>query len=383
MSQLVPNNNVVRGVLRRLRPPCSRSSTLNYTFSFDQRVNPGTTLAFPSGESARAAGDGRVFAVGSLKPFWAFSPGSTHASNQSYQVVIEHGAGIKTVVHGLQSVSVSAGQRVTRGQVLGATLNTEVFFAVLFNDSPYDPSSINRHFKTQDGNKVVGQGGKLRFAPDIAVRDLSNGIMSTLINGLRYFVPLTCAKPPFLVNIDFNGNGQKTGLAATGFSATDYWNVYTPVDFTQTNNYIGCIGSTFNISPVVPLQNYAGALSTVRLERVSPMTDDAGNDVRFDAMLSTWIGGDNGAPIENTFKIKGLPAGTYTVYLYAGESSETTDFYTWVNSGTPTPYSLTPTAATSFILNDNYIAPQFVLSAQDVLTIKAVGYWAGMQIRRT
>jgi hypothetical protein len=54
-----------------------------------------------------------------------------------------------------------------------------------------------------------------------------------------------------------------------------------------------------------------------------------------------------------------------------------------VNSGTPALASVTPTAATSFILNDNYVAPQFVLSAQDVLTIKAVGHWAGMQIRRT
>ena len=383
MSQLVPNNSAVRGVLRRLRPPCSRSATLSYTFSFDQRVNPGLTLQFPSGESARAAGGGRVVGSGSLKPFWAYLPGSTHATNNSYQVVIDHGAGVRTVVHGLQSVAVGVGQNVTRGQVLGTTLNSEVFFAVLFNESPYDPTSINRHFSSQDGNKVIGQGGMLRYAPDIGVRDLSDGIMSTLISGLRYFVPLTCAKPPFLVNIDFNGNGEKVGLAATGISASDYWNVYTAVDFTQTNNYIGCIGSTFNISPVVPLQNYAGVLSTARLERVSPMTDDAGSDDRFDEMLSTWIGGDNGAPIENTFKVKGLPAGTYTVYLYAGESGETTDFYTFVNSGTPALASVTPTAATSFILNDNYVAPQFVLSAQDVLTIKAVGYWAGMQIRRT
>jgi hypothetical protein len=384
MSKLVPNTPVVRGILRRLRPPCARSIGLRFPYTLAQRVNPGITVAFPANESAVACGSGKVVAVQPVQPFWAYSADSPHATKNSYQVVIDHGGEVRTVVHGMSSVVVRSGQQVSRGDVLGTPLTTEVFMAVLFNGNAYDPQTINRHFKAQNGNIVVGQGGLLRYAPDLKIRDLSDGIVSTLVNGYRYFVAATCAKPDFLVNVDFDGSGQKVGLAATGIATTDYWNVYTPVAFTETEvvpaDYFGCAGSEFSINPVVFLQNYDGQTSTVRLERVSPMTTDSGGQTRFDAMLSTWIGNDD--PVENTFKVKGIPAGTYRLYLYAGDVGALSEFYVSVNNGGPTTYSITPTLNLAFVQNNNYIIHEFVLSAYDVVTVKCVGPWSGMQIER-
>jgi hypothetical protein len=384
VNKLTATTSQVRGILRRLRPPSGRPLSLRFPYTFDQKANPGITVSFQSGESAIAMGNGTVTAAQPVQPFWAFSPGSLHASRSSYQVVIDHGFEVRTVVHGLSSVNVRVGQAVTRGEVIGTPLTDEVFLAVLYHGNAYDPQSVSRHFKAQNGNIVVNQGGFLRYAPDFTVRDLSDGIISTLVNGVRYFVPRDCQSPPFLLNIDFNGNGSKEGLAAVGISGSDFWNVYTPVEFIETevipDGYIGCIGSEFNISPMLDLRNYDAVTSVIRMERISPMSVQGGSAVRFDPMLSTWIGGSD--PVTNVIKLRGVPAGTFKLYLYTGEVGALTDFYVSINGGAPSTASATPTANNSFVENNNYVVFDLVLSAYAVLTIQGVGSWSGLQLKR-
>jgi hypothetical protein len=645
--KLISNLPQAKGILRRMRIPCARSVALRFQFTLDQRVNPGITVAFPEGEDAVAPGNGTVIAAETVAPFWAFSPGSAHATSNSYQVVIDHGFGLKTVVHGLQSVAVNVGQSVSRGQALGTPLTTEVFFAILYNGSPYDPMGINRHFTAQNGNVVPGQGGYFRFSPDFKVRDLSNNKVSTLIDGTRYFVNDNCSKPPVLINVDFNGSGNKVGLAATGIGPTDYWNVYTPVAFTAevdvvtpsgvgnglssalqayykfdetsgnaadssgngrhliehgtietdsgklgnsrrhdasedddyfstpsaawntfgandftiafwfkpgttfdisqdmliiskwdfsakmswfidydrgtypfdhamlfwgsedginffeivktefyefpdlnkwyfiyvkrsagvvtisltgedlttlnpgdsaayagtlfdnstvplsvgavfngTNNpdtsqdtggsidelgfwstglstgeldslfnggegfnftefndtangslifgVSGCGGTNFSSSPVAFLNDYTNTSYPVRLERVSPMSADAGAGSSFDPMLADYIGGYSGTAISNSFKLKGAPGGNFDLYLYSDKTSGTlaSTFRVGVNGASPTVKQNTPTGATTFIESNNYVKYNLSLTAGDVVDITVEGFWSGMQLFR-
>jgi hypothetical protein len=391
MNKLVANTPQVRGILRRLRPPCSRSIGLHFPYSFAQRVNPGITVAFPAGENVIACGDGKVIAAQLVQPFWAFSPDSPHATKNSYQVVIDHGSEVRTVVHGMSSVSVQVGQSVTRGDVLGTPLTEEVFMAVLFQGNAYDPQTINRHFKVQNGNIVVGQGGLLRYAPDFAIRDLSDGIISTLVDGWRYFVNDDCSMPNVLVNIAFNGNGSKTGLAANGIAATDFWNVYTPVSFDQVvvttgGGYgYGCVGLEFTNDPVVYLLDYAQVETPIWFERQF-MVSNAGTSSRFDPMLSRWAGGYNsGTPYENTFSLRDVPPGNYVLYLYANEGTppDTSTFYVSVDNGAPTVKTNTPTGTAAFVVDRNYVQYPLTLTAKSTIHIRCYGYIAGLQIKRS
>jgi hypothetical protein len=389
MNKLVGNTSQVRGILRRLRPPCSRSLALHFPYTFDQRVNPGITVGFPAGESVLACGAGTVIAAQSVKPFWACSQGSTHEFKNSYQVVIDHGGDVRTVLHGMSSVAVNAGQVVARGDVIGAPQTDEIFIAVLYQGNAYDPQTINRHFKVQNGNIVIGQGGLIRYAPDFVIRDLSDGIVSTLINGWRYFVPGDCAKPNVLVNIDFNGAGNKAGAAATGILSTDYWNVYTPISFDQVTvtkgGGYGCVGVEFTNDPVVYLLDYLQRETPIWFERQF-MVSNAGTSSRFDRMLSTWAGGYNvGVPYENTFSLRDVPPGNYVLYLYANEGTapNTSTFYVSVDAGSPTVKTNTPTSTAAFVDNRNYVQFPLTLAAQGTIHIRCYGYIAGLQLKRS
>lgn len=362
---------------------------LRYPYSFDQRSNPGFTLAHAVGETTViASGDGKVVAVGPLPPFWAFSTGSPHTNNSSYQVVIDHGSGVSTVVHGLINVQVRVGDLVARGDALGSAFTEEIFFAVLHNGNAYDPASLNRHFRTQNGNEIVGQGGLLRFAPDRIARDLSNSVLSTLVTGTRYFYNALCSKSRLLVNIDFSGNGQKIGLAADGISSSDYWNVYAPQVFQETvftGPIYYCGGADYNVDPVVFLDDYARVRSNIRLERVAPLTADAGSTSAWDHMLSTWVGGyPGGTPVQSSFKLKGFTAGTYRIYLYANQKNgaQASDFYVSVNMDAPVHLTNNPTGVLSFVLNDNYVKTDVVLSDDDVVLITVIGFLSGIQVKR-
>jgi hypothetical protein len=387
MNKLVANTPAVRGILRRLRPPCPRSIGLHFPYSFAQRVNPGITVAFPANESVVACGSGVVVAAQPTKPFWAFSPGSAHASKNSYQVVIDHGSDVRTVLHGMSSITVAVGDAVNRGDVIGTPLAEEVFMAILYQGNAYDPQSINRHFKVQNGNIVLGQGGLLRYAPDFSVRDLSDGIVSTLVDGWRYFVNDDCEMPDVLVNIAFNGNGSKSGAAVTGIETTDFWNVYTPVSFEAVSVTVGygCVGYEFTDDPVVYLLDYAQLETPIWFER-QIMVSNAGTSSRFDPMLSRWAGGYNaGTPYENTFSLRDVPPGDYVLYLYANEGTvpDTSTFYVSVDSGGPTIKTNTPIGTAAFVNNRNYVQFPLTLAAKSTIHIKCYGYIAGLQIRRS
>lgn len=389
MNKLVGNTSQVRGILRRLRPPCGRSLALHFPYTFDQRVNPGITVGFPAGENVIACGSGTVIAAQPVKPFWASTAGSVHERKNSYQVVIDHGGDVRTVLHGMSSVAVNAGQAVSRGDTIGTPQSDEIFIAVLYHGNTHDPQTINRHFKVQNGNIVVGQGGLIRYSPDFTIRDLSDGIVSTLINGWRYFVPETCAKPNVLVNIDFNGAGNKSGLAATGILPSDYWNVYTPISFDQVvvtkGGGYGCVGIEFTNEPVVYLLDYLSLETPIWFERQF-MVSNAGTSTRFDPMLSRWAGGYNaGTPYENTFSLRDVPPGNYVLYLYANEGTapNTSTFYVSVDAGAPTVKTNTPTATAAFVDNRNYVQFPLTLAAQGTIHIRCYGYIAGLQIKRS
>lgn len=142
----------------------------------------------------------------------------------------------------------------------------------------------------------------------------------------------------------------------------------------------------YSADPVLPLRDSTGAKSVIKLERVNPLTADAGSGASFDPMLGTWVGGLDGmlVPITNGFRLLDIPQGTYNLYLYAGESvGDTTDFYLSVNGD---PYSLksaTPTGAVSFVENDNYVLfDNLVLVKGSTLDIRVLGFLAGLQLRR-
>lgn len=142
----------------------------------------------------------------------------------------------------------------------------------------------------------------------------------------------------------------------------------------------------YSADPIIPLRDSYGNKSVIKLERVDPLTADAGTDVSFDPMVATWIGGVDGmlVPILNGFRLLDIPQGKYNLYLYAGgEIGEVTDFYLSINGA---PYSLktaTQQQSPSFIENDNYVLfDNLVLYAGSILDIRVLGFLAGLQLRR-
>lgn len=142
----------------------------------------------------------------------------------------------------------------------------------------------------------------------------------------------------------------------------------------------------YSADPVIPLRDHKGAKSVVRLERVDPLTVDAGSGSSFDDMLSTWVGGLDGlsVPILNGFRLLDIPQGKYHLYLYAGESvGDDTDFYLSKNG---LPYELktaSPTGSLTFVEDDNYVVfEDLVLHRGSTLDIRVLGFLAGLQLRR-
>ena len=93
----------------------------------------------------------------------------------------------------------------------------------------------------------------------------------------------------------------------------------------------------YSADPVIPLRDSNGNRSVIKLERVEPLTADAGAGAEFDPMLSTWVGGFDGfmVPVSNTFRLTSIPPGAYNLYLYASPAGAPTDFYAAVNSASP------------------------------------------------
>lgn len=232
------------GILSKLRPPFSRSATLLFLFTGEDRVNPGITVEMAASEPAVAPGDGTVTKIYTAVPFWQTSDEVLRRTTV-YHVQIDHGGHVTTLVGGMSSVDIIPGQTVSRGDKLGDLFTNQLFFSAACAGKAINPVMIGQHWLPQNGNVVTGQSGKIRFAPDRQARDLSAGVTASWASGVQYFEQP--APAPFLINIDFNGTGSKTGLAATGISSTDYWNVYTPVSFTGTIS-TACQGSIYTDS---------------------------------------------------------------------------------------------------------------------------------------
>lgn len=392
-------------VLRRLRLPSARPALLLFPYTPEGAANSGITVELAAGEPAVAAGAGTVEDVYTALPQFQTTDPSLRSSAAGH-VLIDHGGQIKTLVGGLENTVVHKGQTVLRGDRLGDLKGSQLFFSASVGRKTVNPLTISRHWLPQNGNIVTGQGGHIRFAPDRIVRDLSNGISVTLTNGVKYFrQALTPA--PFLVNVDFNGGGTKTGPAATGVTDADHWNVYTPVDFTAAASatcYYGTGSSygywfgygygygygvidfkTFTSDPVLCLAGYDGLPSNVLLERIAPLFSASGSGACWDSMLATWIGGYIGpVPYENTFRIRNIPSGSYDLFLYANQGAlpEASTFYAATGTGLPTAKGNSPTVSSVFVEDGNYVKFQLTVPAGGYITFKAVGYLSGMQLQR-
>lgn len=380
-------------VLARLRPPFARSATMLFPYTREGAVNSGITVETVSGEPAVAPGTGKVRSVYTELPKFQTTDTSLPRTTV-WHVAIDHGGHVVTLIGGFTSVFVVPGQTVYRGDALGTLFTNQLFFSAAVAGKTINPLGINPRWILQNGNVVVGQGGKLRFGPDKIGRDLSNGL-GAVLNGWRYFYGLL--RPTrLLVNIAFNGDGSKAGYGATGFSNQDYWNAYVPEDFFVTisnacyyyyptmygfhTNFVA-----FGSEAAMYLRGYDNQLSPIILERIAPMFSAAGSGFSWDDMLKNWIGGYVGPiPYENIFRLHNLPAGDYELYLYANQGTfpNASTFYVSVGAGLPSTQSNSPTVATSFIQGQNYVLYTLTVPAQSYITFKTVGYLSGVQLLR-
>ncbi len=139
--------------------------------------------------------------------------------------------------------------------------------------------------------------------------------------------------------------------------------------------------STFSGDVVVPLNDATGALSSVFLERIAPLYSAAGSEASWDAMLQRWVGGYAGpVPYVNLFRLRGMAAGDYELYLYSNQAGTT--FYAAVNSGTPVAKANNPTASAALFEDRNYVVFALTVPAGGYIYFKAVGYLSGMQLKR-
>lgn len=235
--QLNIPNQTSRGVISSLRPPCALNLALRYGYS-DSPKRPGQVLVLPSlTEPVTAPGSGIVVSITrKFQTGWTHSAGELD-SYQTLEVKIDHGGYVTTAIHGLSTVNVLIGQYVTRGDRLGLAKTTEIFFQLFYRTQTVDPATMSPFFRGYDGGKVPDKTRKLRSGPDFVSRALSR-TMSVLIGGIRYFVDKYASKPELLINIDFNGDGSKTGPAQEGITPTDFWNVYEPTVFDTTSGYL-------------------------------------------------------------------------------------------------------------------------------------------------
>jgi murein DD-endopeptidase MepM/ murein hydrolase activator NlpD len=99
------------------------------------RLHAGVDIAVPSGTSIRAAAAGTV----------AFTQPEASSGGYGNYTCINHGGGISTCYAHQESFSVSAGQHVSQGQVIGISdctghcLGPHVHFEVRVNGAPVDP----------------------------------------------------------------------------------------------------------------------------------------------------------------------------------------------------------------------------------------------------
>jgi hypothetical protein len=394
MKQFAAHSEETRKVIRHIRPPSARPAFLVYTLS---AANTGHTYKLPPNEPAVAPGDGKVVDIRRAFAEKSVYSDDAYRTRNTITVVIDHGALITTGVYGLGSVGVRKGDLVKRGQIIGMPLLDEVHFKAFHHGSEIDPVSLNRHFVSQDGGRVIGYGQKVFNAPDMVERPKLSNVITQLINGVRYFISLV-APAPLLLSLDFNGNGNRTGSAYTG-EIGDYWNVINPVNFDVIESagyaycygyYLSAIPRMFSAPPYLVLRNKAGRRTPVILERVTT-NGESGSTDSWDEMFKTWVGGYSGtAPVQTQFNIRGLPEGNYQIILYSNNTmgSFTTSFYVGVNGGPqelkinnliPDP-EFNPDIDREYVLGRNCVSFAKAVPEGGVVNVNVYGYLAGMQI---
>jgi len=410
-------------VMASLRPPSSRPLKLLYGFRSEVYTNNGYTFEIESGESAISPGTGTVSSA--VKRFAKFkNTQNILAGTPTYEVTIVHSGGVQTVVAGLASLAVRPGDAISRGDILGQPATSQIFFGVRYLNEMFSPHELGRHWRTQN-EYVPGQAGNLRQATDKLIRNFAGTIASSIYQGIRYFVDLIRGFKPLMVNVDFNGNGSKVGFAGLGLTDADYWNVYAAGAFNWQNNVSGCYsyatyvsaddyryvyvypylytysypysyfyayglcGQTkvFNQNPQMWLNDSTDIKSPVWIERAGPATSASGTYATWDAMASTWIGGwSGGIPEENSFALRGLPAGTYKVACYASSFGRYfttgTTFFVSVNNGAPAIKATIAIATPAFIEDSNYVVFTVAVPAGGTIVVKAYGYFDGLQLER-
>jgi len=345
-----------------------------YPYSALDPVNHGYTVAIPAGSPVVAAGDGQVDMVSIVTASWRNDLGITATT----LVRIDHGLGIKTYFHGLvPSVNFGA---ITRGQLIGYTNYDQSFFGVELNGDLKDPASINPAFTIQDGALNAARQGLVRQAPDIVTRTVTN-VSQRLLTGVRYFFPPVPSAVRF--NLDFNGQGTKSGPAVVG-GAADLWLPVAPLAFAPTIVVGACAGGeTFPAPMGFFLSDYSGTASRVFFQRLN-LVSNSGIALLFDPMLSSWVGGFSGlTALVNGFNIRNLPSGTYDLYVYGADSAgtHTTNVYVSVNNGPPTLKSyLGP--GSSFVENTNYVHYTLTVPNKGLINVVVYGFLAGLQLQR-
>lgn len=373
-----------QAILRKLRPPSLKPVRIVFPYQRESPPNYGYTLAIAVNDAVVAPGDGQTIFVRPAMVGWRFN---NPQHGRTYAVCIDHGQGVKTYVHGIVP-AVNVGSRISRGQLLGRSVSGEVFFAVEVDRGMINPAVVSEYFSPRDGVIFYEQPNFVRQAPTL-IRQAFSTVADLLWAGLHYFLP--SVPPPLLFNVDFYGDGTKIGAAATWVTDTDFWNVYDPVDFTLVGyacyyayGGYGYLGMAYNQPPLVPLNDYQGRHSKVFLERVLPLSSAAGAATSWDPMMATWVGGYTGStPYVNTFGLRGLPRGNYTIYLYSEQGSppHVSYFQVTVDGYTQTGQT-NPTGASAFSSGENYVAFDISLGYRSVVLFTTSGYLSGMQIKR-
>lgn len=134
------------------------------TSSFGERDDPfngegafhsGIDISAPLGEPVHAAADGRV-------------DNASMANGYGREVVLDHGHSLKTLYGHLSGFAVTAGQMVTRGQIIGyvghsgRSTGTHLHYEVRIHDSPVNPHKYMHDvpsLATVDLNPPIAQGG--------------------------------------------------------------------------------------------------------------------------------------------------------------------------------------------------------------------------------
>ncbi len=119
-------------VLVRLRSPSARRAYLLFGFAREGYSNRGYTLRFDTDEPAVAAGDGIVYSISQKPADWQHSAGDLD-SFFPFEVVIDHGQNVYSMVSGVRSTALQAGLPILRGDVIGPLVTNECFFGVRVN----------------------------------------------------------------------------------------------------------------------------------------------------------------------------------------------------------------------------------------------------------